>query len=244
MQLFLTLRGDNADLPINYRPLIHGAIYRALSADPKASGELHDRPNLALRPAFKGFTFSPLQGAYRVAEQRIGFSGPVALEIRSISPGQIALLYHSFMTGRRLQLGGCAMEIEDCRMEEKRIETTEIRARTLSPAVNYVTGEDGFATYFSPDQEEFFTALVRNAQRKAAFFHVPEDPELRFSLIPGTTPRRQFSSFKKTPIVAWFCEMRITGAPGMLDLLYQTGIGSKNSAGYGMLALKEKEAGG
>ncbi len=242
MQLFLTLSGDSIDLPINYRPLVHGVIYRALSSGPSAVINIHNMSSRPARPAFKGFTFSPLLGLCRVKEQKICFTPPITLEIRSIDPIQIAVLYHYFMTERSLQLGSCILHIDGCRLEDQRIETPEISIYTLSPAVNYSTNQDGYATYFDPTQEEFFQALLKNAKRKAAFYHLPPNPDLSFSLVPGTVPRKQLSSFKKTPIIGWFCDLYLRGDPRTLDMLYQTGIGSKNPEGYGLFVLTEPAA--
>ena len=68
MQLSLMFSGSSFALPINYRPLIHGLIYRALSADSAYSTKLHSaNQNEGQNRAFKGFTFSSLQGAYTVS---------------------------------------------------------------------------------------------------------------------------------------------------------------------------------
>ena len=42
MQIFLTMASDQFALPINYRPLIHGAIYQVPQSDPAFSFALHN----------------------------------------------------------------------------------------------------------------------------------------------------------------------------------------------------------
>ncbi len=233
MQLILTLAADPFVLPINYRRLIQGLIYAGLSGDPEYSAAVHDLKIGGARP-FKGFTFSPLTGRYSVEDDLIRFTGDVRLEIRSFLPKTIAILYHYFMSAGQVALGNRAVAVTGCLLRDRRITGEEITVRSLSPIVSYRTEEDRFVTFHTPEEDVFYRALELNAKRKAGRFQLPVDFDLHIEPVPGAPVKKQIAYFKKSLIVGWFCSLRLTGNPLILDMLYQTGLGSKNSEGFGL----------
>ena len=42
--------------------------------------------------------------------------------------------------------------------------------------------------------------------------------------------------YKTTRITGWHGRFRLSGSPEMLDLLFHSGLGAKNSQGFGMFA--------
>ena len=49
--------------------------------------------------------------------------------------------------------------------------------------------------------------------------------------------RRVFTTFKTSYITGWMGYYQMRGKPEVLDMLYQTGIGAKNSEGFGMFTV-------
>lgn len=240
MQLHLSLAASSFALPINYRPLVHGLIYRAMADDPEYSARLHDinPEDKKIRP-FKGFTFSPLEGPYTIAGSAIWFHNGASLEIRSVDPVLIHLLYRHFSQAGSIVLGTKTIAVSACQITDTHLNTDRAVIRMISPAVAYVTDDQKHTVYFQPDDARFYSALIRNAERKNTAFqpHVPFRLSIR-SLNEGL-PRKQFSRFKKTYITGWFGRYLLEGAPEVIDLLYQTGIGAKNSEGFGLFTMEK-----
>lgn len=235
MQLRLTFSMDSTALPINYRPLIHGMIYQALAYDPAFSAVLHSAASGGDdKRSFKGFTFSPLMGQYAIAEHTIFFHRQADLEIRSRDEGLIRLLHQSFSQKQTVRVGTEELTVTRCEMTDIHLQTNRIAIRMVSPVVAYRTDENGHTVFFSPDDEAFYSALVRNAQRKCQHFGLAQPFDLQISSLNKKLPGKQFSMFKKTYITGWFGSYLLEGDPGIIDLLYQAGLGAKNSEGFGL----------
>ena len=236
MKLIMRMAGKESariELPINYRPLIHGMLYTLLSPCEPYAEKLHEQGGGSGR-VFKGFTFSPLQGVYRVENHTIAFSGEILLEIRSVDPVMTALLYHEALSAGSVKIGAQVLEVRRCRLEDRHIREEKIRIRMVSPAVVYSTDDSGFSHFFSPNDPEFADMIRANAMRKCAHFRLPAPDGFRLALLPDSRPRKQLSSFKQTVLEGWFANFEMESSAACLDLLYQTGLGAKNSEGFGM----------
>ena len=238
MQLTLTLSGEQITLPINNRPLIHGLIYKAISSDKQVFEQLHEAKQTEGKRLFKGFTFSDLKGWYTVQERSLAYTDSVSLEIRSIDPIVIALLYHYFSIVSEVSLGSTLLQVTECRMADEHIHKDKILVRTVAPVVAYLTGEDRHTRFFSPAEDAFYELVERNARRKAEHFDLDVPFEFDITLSPVARVKKQLSSFKGTVIEGWYGEFLLQGNSQILDLLYQTGIGAKNPEGYGMFEVR------
>ena len=236
MQLLLTLSaGAPFTLPINYQQLIHGMIYRALSRDGAYSGPLHDaHQNSGDSRAFKGFSFSSLQGAYTVAGRSIRFDGSASLEVRSVDPRLVQLLAQYVRAEGAIVLGAERLSVLRCETADRHVLESALAVRMLTPAVAYRTDESRHTVFFQPDEDAFYESLVRNAARKSSFFQPQVPFQLRIRSLNDGLPKKRLSHFKKTYITGWLGNYLLEGTPEVIDLLYQTGLGAKNSEGFGM----------
>ena len=235
MQLHITFSVSSCPLPLNYRPLVHGMIYRVLSDDREAANQLHDLPpGDGRRPFFKGFTFSQLRGQYTIDRHTIWFYRRIELEIRGWNEELMRMMYRFFSRQQSVQIGTEALPVLDCHLEDKRLNTGSTLIRMASPVVAYATDQTNHTVFYSPDQEQFYSSLVYNAQRKGQFFLEDAPGDLRILSMNDRLPQKQFSMFKKTYITAWYGTYRLEGDPQLMNLLYQVGLGAKNSEGYGL----------
>ena len=235
MQLHLTLSGDSVLLPINYRHLIHGMIYRALSEAPGYSHYLHDMPHTENgMKAFKKFTFSSLQGEYELAGQNIRFPGHMKLEIRSCDPMFVNILYRHFLKKPEVYLGKNSIHVSEVFVNQMFITTGYAAIEMSTPLVAYFTDENNHTCFYSPDDSAFYRALERNALRKWTYITSGRQAEIEIMPAFERLPRMQKSVFKKTYITGWFGKYYLEGDPVLLNLLYDIGLGAKNPEGYGM----------
>lgn len=235
MQLYLTLSGNEITLPIAYRQQIQGMIYAAVESDRAYSTYLHDRSHEADGKKYKLFTFGQLHGEYVVADKLITFRDAVSLEIRSIDTRFIQLLLMRFTVGSEISLGDNILRVKACRLDDKQIFDSEITVRTLSPIVAYNTLPDGKTVFYSPNDEEFFSMLCKNAERKWKSKHGDTKPlELSVEAVADTQYKKLVTMFKQTYITAYSGCFKLRGNAELLSFLYNTGLGAKSSQGFGM----------
>ena len=101
-----------------------------------------------------------------------------------------------------------------------------------------MTEKNGHTVYFSPQDPRFTEAIETNAHRKWASHTGSEAGfALRVIVPEGVCGVKRATRFKSTFITAWHLPLILEGTPQVLDFLYQTGLGSKNSQGFGMFEL-------
>lgn len=238
MQLQITLSGNKICLPMANSRIIQGLIYKALSENKDYSTGLHEHGYVFKQRKFKLFSFSELRGKYKVVGKEICFEDKVCLEIRSVDSYMIQMLYTYFLQNNTLYLGNNQVNIENLAIDNKMIFCDNIKVKTLSPITVYSTTNDGHTTYFSPEEEEFYDSIISNAKRKKISY-CSETSDFDFSIAPteNTAYVKRVTKFKETIIIAWHGEFFLKGNIDVLNFLYNTGLGSKNSQGFGMFEI-------
>lgn len=237
MQLHLTLQSPVISLPLAYQSMVHGMIYHALEGHLENVDELHDKNNQQGQRAFKGFTFSQLIGQYSVGNREILFQNQVRIEIRSIDEKLIQSLWYAWHHAECVSLGKNLCQIVSCEITDVHLKQEIATVRMLSPLVAYRTEQNHKTIFYSPDDAAFYRAVCTNAQRKWDQFG--NDSDFCFEIMPveHRPQRRVFTTFKTSYITGWMGYYQMRGKPEVLDMLYQTGIGAKNSEGFGMFTV-------
>ena len=236
MQLLIRLKNDLIKLPIATGETVQGLIYKALREDSRYSDLVHNNGKLSDGRKFKLFTFGELKGRYTVEGRYISYFSSVELEVRSADDYIIQLLFSHFTNNKQLRLGNNDVEVEKLRLLNDSVFSNELHIKTLSPITVYLTEPDGHTKYFSPHDDEFYDMICTNARRKWISCY-GTDEGFSFSVSPAEENQRyvkRATKFKDTFISAWHGEFIIKGAPKVLDFLYNVGLGSKNSQGFGM----------
>lgn len=238
MQLRLELLANGMRLPIAYRQYVQAAIYHALREHPAYAQQLHDCGAQNGGKTYKLFTFSQLEGAYRVSGNVICFPGNVCLEIRSIHDALVLYLFSYFSGNREIRIADQRLVITGCWMSDKRLEDPSMKVFARSPVVAYRTCEDKKTIFYKPEDPEFCALLCANAERKWRSLYGGGEPiSLQIELVPNCRYTKQVTEFKGTCVTAWFGHFHLSGDSKMLNFLYQTGLGAKNSQGFGMFDL-------
>lgn len=239
MQLFLTLAAPEIVLPLAYRHILQSMLYQALAVDPAYAQTLHASASDSGRP-FKLYTFSQLQGNYTIRDKRICFTDQVQLEIRSVDDGLILRWLRALTPGTQVRLGSNTVTVTHCAVENRIISDFAVSIRTCSPIVAYLTHKDGKTEFFSPGEDMFYSLVTANAQRKWQKCFGTEPPEL--SIRPSSSAfRKQVTMYKTTRITAWDGSFVLESTPEMLTMLYNLGLGTKSSQGFGMFSCIQKK---
>ena len=108
---------------------------------------------------------------------------------------------------------------------------------THSPVAVYRTEPDGKTTFFAPDQPEFVPYLIANYENKYRAI-IGGEPE-HVTIQPLEPQRRIVTRFKEKWITCYKGKYALTGSSKALEFIYNTGLGVKNSAGFGMLVMRK-----
>ena len=235
MQITVTFKSDVIELPIATGATVQGLIYRAINEDPCYSSLVHTRGKQAEGRNFKLFTFGELKGRYKVDGQLIRFYGETELEVRSVDPYFVQLLLAYFTIGKTVRLGNNDAVVCGVNLGGNNVFLDKIVVRTASPITAYITKDDGHTVYFSPYDSEFYGLLHSNAKRKWLSNNGDEKGfSLSVSPLENCKYIKRATRFKDTFITAWHGSFVLNGNPETLSFLYNAGLGSKNSQGFGM----------
>lgn len=231
--------GRDLTLPINYQHILQSIIFRHLQQVPEYSAFLHNNGFGADKRKFKLFTFGPICGGYRINGRYITFFDTVRWEVRSAEPYFLKLLQVSIQENGIIYGSQEYPDVETV-LEDKEVEKEEVRIRMLSPICVYATDrESGRTEYFSPDSEEFAIRVNENFCRKyRAYTGMEPDSDIELQVLRVEPRDKCVTKYKGFYITAWKGRYVLRGERKYLDFLYQTGLGSKNSQGFGMFELE------
>lgn len=227
-------------LPLSYHHIQQSIIYRSLEDENMYSTKLHDEGYNFGERAYRMFTFSQLKGKYEIEGKKIIFRDSISFEVRSPEVTLIKLLKHN-IEQRGIEYIGQHYDHVSCEIDDKTIIQDTLYIRMVSPICVYSTIDEDQTYYYRPDEEEFYHIVNENAQRKyLAYTQVPMASAVRLEPIKVTQKDKYVTKYKGIYIGGWRGTYKLMGEPKYLDFLYQTGIGSKNSQGFGMFEINEK----
>lgn len=253
LKIHLATAKGKLSLPIQYNNLLQGLIYNNL--DHALSTWLHEKGHAHGLRRFKLFTFSRLFGKTSVEKGRITFDGPAHFYLASVDAEVLGSLAEHLLRQPEVRLGNSRCRVEEVSVEPapnlSNGDTTLLKA--ISPITAYstlTTGDGGKKTYYyAPQEKEWSEALVANLGRKAKALGWASDidRDLESSWVrPHKVSNRdqKILDFKGTVIKGWTGIYEAKLPEPYLKLAYDAGLGSKNSQGFGMVAVPNGQKGG
>lgn len=234
--------GERLLLPLQYNSEVQGLIYRNL--DRALAAQIHDQGTPLGKRQFRFFTFSRLLGNYQIDGDLIEFTGPVRLRIGSVHEELLESLALHLLREPLVQLGReeCAVRTIEVEPLPKISRPTPVRA--LSPITVYrtlYTAEGRRKTYyFNPSEGEWEELLLANLRRKAEALGWGRE---RLVALEGAQikPLRvgkqdlRIMKYRGTVIKGWTGIFQLDLPEPFFLLAYDSGLGSKNSQGFGMV---------
>lgn len=239
MRLTIQFEQPTITLPVNYHNLIQGWIYSILPAEGYGSF-IHDQGYRAGNRPFKLFVFSDLMGSYEIKDRQITFKDGCTLKIGSQSEEFIQHLYQFLSMNQKAMIGHQVLNIRSMKLEELPCfkGEKEVLLRSISPVTAYSTSEKK-VTYFEPGSEEFEQSCLNNLKNKCSAYSLAFSPS--FEIINVEYAKKRIIHFKNTFYVSYNVMLRVRVDYPTLNLIWNTGLCAKNSAGFGMInLLKEK----
>lgn len=235
MRLKIDLDGNGLVLPLNYRHLIQGWIYQCVKEEDYGRF-LHDQGYQGKEKRFKLFVFSDLSGKYSIQNRCISFASTVSLSIASQDPTLLQRIYEQLLKHGTMQLADRNIKVIQIRLlpdwSFKNVRT--VTFETLSPVTAY-RFEGDHTRYFSPENAEFWQICMQNLNRKAETVFTVRNEKPCFEKIRLIRFHKQIVHFKKTFYEAYSMRFEADLNAEALNLLMNTGLSSKGSAGFGML---------
>ena len=234
MQIILHLKTKGGlKLPLAYSYQFSSAVYSLLSAGSSGLAEtLHDEGFASGTGRHKLFVISQLSGVSRIEKDGLAFGDHISFEVRSVLPEIIYCLRDAAFERGCLRLFSHELEIRMIEVYDRHLLMQQAEVKTLSPIAAAVS-RDGKTIYYSPEDEGFEQAVNVNLYHKYTAVFGTEPPSV-LSVSPLAAPKKVVTKFKGIWITAYHSRLMLSSHPDVIDLLYNTGLGSKNSQGFGM----------
>lgn len=231
LRLRITLHSQ-ARLPLAYREGLQAAIYRLLPQD--LSQWLHDEGLLVEGKPMKLFVFSRLQGlSYLAQEKAFVAQGEVGLLFATALEEVAQALVNTLWAKGGLELYGHPLRLvglESLPLPPER-ETLTVSAQAPITAYRTVGGR---TVYLNPLNREFGEVLAENLNRKARALGL-EEGTLEVQPLGFRPEHKKLERYKGTWVEGWMGLYRLRGTPHLLRLALLTGLGAKNSQGFGFV---------
>lgn len=238
MQIKIILRAENGlTIPLNYNHQVQSAIYAKLR-EVGESDFWHDC-GFASEKVYKAFVFGALNGSHSVRDKHITFNGDISLEVRSPMLSFCDALQRSIELRPQIKLFDTCLDVVGAGLINQHINGRSAVFSTESPVIIYSTDEDKHTHFYSPDDECYVEMLTDNFKRK--YIALTGAAADNIIIEPIGSHKKVVTNFKGTWLNGWKGRYRITGDFRALEFLYNAGLGSKNSQGFGLLKLESIE---
>ena len=234
LKLYIDL-DENLTLPINYSHILQGIIYHALQNDSNYQKLLHD--NGLNETNLKFFTFSSLCGKHSISNKQITFYNKLFLEIRSIDDYFIFLLYEYFKSNGGITFGNKKFKV-NLKLENKIIRDNSINIKMNSPICVSKKDENNKVIFLSPHDSDFEEYVNNNFYNKyMAYYNTSPFSSINITSTFISHYDKVVTTLKGIFITGWKGEYILSGSSDYLTFLYNTGLGSRNSQGFGLFEL-------
>lgn len=226
-----------ACLPLSYNAMLQGALY---SCWKDADSGLHDQGFQANEKTYRLFTFSQLSGKSSVNREKkeITFTGAISFIVRSPEEDLMDDLAAGLAQQGVLRIGKNTLPIVNISTADRLLFPPRARIKMLTPVTLHRTLDDGYTDYLDPRSPEFAQDLQANCASKAASFGI--DAGLVQLMPLDETLRKRVVQFKGTYVNGWTGDFILSAPPETMAFLYNTGLGARNSQGFGMFEIIDR----
>lgn len=222
-------------IPFNYFYQLQSSIYSLLSEVQESDFWHND--GFGDISKYKGFCFSGLKGKYRVDREnkKLIFGDAVYLEVRSavfdfIDAFQRTIEKHPFV-----KLFDTRLDIVSASLKNTHLYDGLVRFHAITPVVVHTSTEDGHTVFFSPSEDDYFVGICNNIDRK--YEAIKNKPAEEVLLRADGDLKKIVTSYKNMWITGYQGIFEIKTTARMAEFIYNTGLGEKNSQGFGFVEL-------
>ncbi|SHG49718.1 CRISPR-associated endoribonuclease Cas6 [Thermosyntropha lipolytica DSM 11003] len=240
MRITITMHSDrDIILPVHYHHILQGFLYTHIS-DRDYREFLHQEGFGCGKRKFKLFTFSRLQGTFKLDQDKnyITFKSPVDITVASPLEPFITDLAETLMKSDELYLGSNRLQLKSINVHKPVVFKEKMRIKMMSPVVAHTTEEINGkrrTTYFSPWDVPFDSLILSNLNKKYWILK-GKYPEGDLKVVPCDSHKDKFLKiirYKNFIIKGYLGNYYLVGDPELMEIAYYTGLGAKNSQGFG-----------
>lgn len=234
MRLKISLNKENFALPLAYNSILQGVIYNMF--DRNSLGDFyHNEGYQTEDKKYKLFTFSNLFGRYEIKNKQILFKDDFCFYLSAIDQEFIRGAYEFLTNNSFLFINRQKVKIKDISIiNTPHIEKVdEVWLKTIAPVTVYKT-YDGKTHYYEPFNTEFNELIVNNLRHKMESYQYPLN-DFIFEVLEMKNIKRRMVRFKNCYYLAYHVSIKIKVSREVFDFIYNTGLSSKNSCGFGMI---------
>lgn len=225
-------------LPIHYNYILQAFIYNNI--DENLANFLHDEGYTSNGRNFKFFTFSRIFQRGKKIGDNFNFGNKLAIIVSSPLEIFCKSIANHMLQNDNLYIGKNQIKTEQIQVYDYSIDKDAIIVETLSPVVAYSTlfKEDGskYTCYFGAYESDFNRIVSENLIRKYnALYGANLAFEDGIQIEPIGDSRMNFTYYKNFIIKGASGKFKIKGHKELLQLGIDSGLGSKNSQGFGCI---------
>jgi len=231
---------DNIMVPLHYNKALQGLIYSMVGHD---LPNLHDIGYTSGSRTFRMFVFSRLTGNLsNINCGKITFNSPIIFKVASPDVLFIEALADNLLKAPVIRLADSNLSIKTISVEPEpdfRKGQAWFKAASAITVYSTLLSPDGKKKtyYYHPTEKEFFEQIKNNLKKKAEILgldvNVADTIEIKSVRVRNKDQKIVY--YNNMVIKGWMGLYEIHGDPRILSVGYNTGIGAKNSQGFGML---------
>ena len=236
MRLSLNFDLENEHLPIQYRECVLSFIKLSLSEyDMEYFKKFYNNKDNIIKP----YTFSVFFKSPEFKENEIIINNK-KLDINlSIADYEASIiLYNAFnqQKNKKFSLNRNSWTLKNISMlMEKKISSNEIIIKFMSPLV-VRSRQNQKDFYYSFEHKEFLDIIKINIKEQLSITNFPENIVDTFSLEP-VKAKKVIVKFYEKKMETSVGIFKMSGDKELLKYLYEAGLGSRHSAGFGMFEI-------
>lgn len=184
------------------------------------------------------FVFSELKGKYEVKDGGLCFKDYPSFYISSVDSSFLNQIYLYYYEQKSIVLGRFTFDIVKIEPVENLVYNNnhEYIIQTISPVCCYKTDEKRYITYFHPKSQDFEMSIRDNLERKLKILGMDTSQEF-FEILEVIREKKVRVKFKRMVIQSYNVRMKIRVSNEYLKMMMHTGMGARNSGGFGMIQI-------
>lgn len=229
---------EKIKLPVNYNKILQASLLNWLD-DGKYAKYLHDEGVTLNKRRYKFFTFSNIMGncSYDKRFKSLTFENEIFLVLSFFFDDAHEYILKNIERKKPLKLGNYYCSFINCGMADEKYEDCIVD--TVSPITIHSTmmKQDGkkFVYYYEPREAGFNELIAKNISHKLEAIAGIKLSYNLFSIKPHqkTKLKRIVTCYGGLTIKAWKGSFVISGPEEMIKMALLSGIGDRNSIGFG-----------
>ena len=236
LRIKIILEKENLVLPLAYQSILQGVIYSMIQST-KLGDYYHDVGYQFDKKVFKCFVFSNIFGKYTVENNHLIIQDEFYFYLSSQDEKFIKVIYQYLTTHQYLMIQGEKVKIKLINTFEPKYfsDIKLITIKTLSPMLIYSTKND-FSIYYTPSDDKANQYILNNLIDKSRAYGYPME-QVNFQIKKVDFEKRRMVKYKHCVYPAYLTQMQVEVDYNTLSFIYNCGLSSKNSAGFGMIEI-------